>query len=44
LPEVVGGLLADPAARGEMARGARAVARPGAADEIAARLLEVAGG
>ncbi|MFH1330116.1 MAG: glycosyltransferase [Actinomycetota bacterium] len=44
LPEVVGGLLADPAARGEMAVGARAVARPAAADEIAGRLLEVARG
>jgi len=44
LPEVVGGLLADPAARGDLAQRARAVARPGAADEIARRLLEAAGG
>jgi UDP-N-acetylglucosamine--N-acetylmuramyl-(pentapeptide) pyrophosphoryl-undecaprenol N-acetylglucosamine transferase len=44
LPEVVGSLLADPGARSKMAQRARAVARPGAADEIARRLLEAAGG
>ncbi len=43
LPGVVGALLADAAARAEMAQRARAVARPGAADEIAGRLLEAAG-
>jgi UDP-N-acetylglucosamine--N-acetylmuramyl-(pentapeptide) pyrophosphoryl-undecaprenol N-acetylglucosamine transferase len=44
LPEVVGRLLADPATRAGMAQRARTVARPGAADEIAGRLLEAAGG
>jgi UDP-N-acetylglucosamine--N-acetylmuramyl-(pentapeptide) pyrophosphoryl-undecaprenol N-acetylglucosamine transferase len=44
LPELVGRLLADPAARAGMAQRAQTVARPGAADEIAGRLLEAAGG
>ncbi len=44
LPEVVGRLLDDAPARREMAARAGAGARPGAAAEIAARLLEAAGG
>jgi UDP-N-acetylglucosamine--N-acetylmuramyl-(pentapeptide) pyrophosphoryl-undecaprenol N-acetylglucosamine transferase len=44
LPEVVGRLLDDAAARREMAARSLACARPGAAAEIAARLLEAAGG
>ena len=43
LAEVVGALLGDVAGRGEMARCARTAARPAAADEIAACLLEAAG-
>ena len=42
LPEAVCGVLADSASRLAMARWAREVARPGAAAEIAARLLEAA--
>jgi UDP-N-acetylglucosamine--N-acetylmuramyl-(pentapeptide) pyrophosphoryl-undecaprenol N-acetylglucosamine transferase len=44
LPQVIGSLLDDPPARAEMARRALAAGRPGAAAEIAARLLEAAGG
>lgn len=44
LPEVVGRLLDDAAARRQMAAGAVACARPGAAGEIAERLLEAADG
>jgi UDP-N-acetylglucosamine--N-acetylmuramyl-(pentapeptide) pyrophosphoryl-undecaprenol N-acetylglucosamine transferase len=44
LPAAVGGLLADAAARQQMARCALTTARPEAAGEIAARLLEVGGG
>ncbi|MBM3694470.1 MAG: UDP-N-acetylglucosamine--N-acetylmuramyl-(pentapeptide) pyrophosphoryl-undecaprenol N-acetylglucosamine transferase [Actinobacteria bacterium] len=43
LPGVVGALLGDEAARAEMARRARTRARPGAAEEIAVRLLEAVG-
>jgi UDP-N-acetylglucosamine--N-acetylmuramyl-(pentapeptide) pyrophosphoryl-undecaprenol N-acetylglucosamine transferase len=44
LPVVVGGLLADPAARAAMARSARSTARPEAAAVIAARLREAMDG
>jgi UDP-N-acetylglucosamine--N-acetylmuramyl-(pentapeptide) pyrophosphoryl-undecaprenol N-acetylglucosamine transferase len=44
LPAVVGGLLADDAARGVLAAAAGAHGRPGAADAIARRVLEAARG
>lgn len=44
LPEVVSRLLDDAAARRDMAARARTCARPAAAAQIAARLLEAAGG
>jgi UDP-N-acetylglucosamine--N-acetylmuramyl-(pentapeptide) pyrophosphoryl-undecaprenol N-acetylglucosamine transferase len=44
LPQVIGSLLDDPSARAGMARNALAAGRPGAAADIAARLLEAAGG
>jgi UDP-N-acetylglucosamine--N-acetylmuramyl-(pentapeptide) pyrophosphoryl-undecaprenol N-acetylglucosamine transferase len=44
LAERVGELLGEPGARAEMSRRAREAARPGAAGEIAARLLEAAHG
>ncbi|MBN2114288.1 MAG: UDP-N-acetylglucosamine--N-acetylmuramyl-(pentapeptide) pyrophosphoryl-undecaprenol N-acetylglucosamine transferase [Acidimicrobiia bacterium] len=44
LPEVVGGLLGDPAAREDMARRAGQLGRPHAAGDIADRLLEGARG